>query len=76
MMWNTLGGGITELAANIIAESVYAQCDVDGNEYLLLEALVSHRKNDSALTVEVQKIVVRGQEILRKSKAGWDICCE
>ena len=32
------------MAANIIAELMYAQCDVDGNEYLLLEAFVNHRK--------------------------------
>ena len=34
------GGEITELAANMIAEPMYAQHDVDGNEYLLLEAFI------------------------------------
>ena len=29
-----------ELAAKNIEESMYAQCDVDGNEYLLLEAFI------------------------------------
>ena len=28
------GGEITEVAASIIAESIYAQCDINGNEYL------------------------------------------
>ena len=45
-------GEITEFAANIIAESMYAQCNVDGNEYLLLEAFINHRKNGSALSVK------------------------
>ena len=44
-------GEMTELAANIIAESIYTQCDVEGNEYFLLEAFVDHRKNGSALNV-------------------------
>ena len=29
------GNNITELTTNIIAESMYAQCDADRNEYLL-----------------------------------------
>ena len=68
-------GEMTELAANIIAESLYAQCDVNGNECLLLDAFMDHRKNGSALSVEDKKIVVKGQETLRKSMAGWDIFC-
>ena len=34
------GGETTELAANIIAESLYPQCDANGNNYLLLEAFM------------------------------------
>ena len=29
-------GKVTELTVNVIAESMYAQCDTDRNEYLLL----------------------------------------
>ena len=65
---------MTELASNIIAKSTYAQCDVDGNEYLLLEAFVNHRKNGSALSIEGQKMVVKGQEAL--GTAGWDMYCK
>ena len=36
-----------------------------GNEYLLLEALVDHRKNASALCVKDQKVVMKEQETLR-----------
>ena len=54
------GGETIELAANIIAELMYAQCDINGNEYLLLEAFIDRRKNSSALSVEDQKVVIRG----------------
>ena len=37
-------GEITELTANVIAESMYSQHDAEGNEYLLLDALVDHPK--------------------------------
>ena len=58
--------GGEELATNIIAESMNAQCDVNGNEYLLLEAFIDHRKNGSSLSVEDQKVVIKRQETLRK----------
>ena len=49
---------------------MHAQCDVDKNEYLLLDVFIDHRKDGSALSVEDQKIVVKGQEAPRKSTAG------
>ena len=33
---------ITELATNIIAESMHAQCDAERNEYFLLDVLVDY----------------------------------
>ena len=53
------GREITELAANIIAESMYVLCDVKGNKYLLLEACTNYRDNGSALSVEDQKVVIK-----------------
>ena len=74
MRWSFQGGEITELAANIIAESMYAQCGVNGNEYLLSEAFIHHRNKGSTLSVEDQKGVIKGLEMLRKLTVGWDIC--
>jgi hypothetical protein len=31
-------GDMTDLTANLIAESMYAQCDPDGNQYVLLDS--------------------------------------
>ena len=54
------GREMTELAANVIAESMYTQCDVDRNEYLLLEAFIDKKNYGLALSVEDQKIVIKG----------------
>ena len=70
------GGEVTELTANVIAQSMYAQCDADGNEYLLLESFVDYRKESGALTMDEQEIVVRGRKSLRRSTKGWKICCQ
>jgi hypothetical protein len=35
-------GDQTKLTANMIAESLYLQCDPNGNQYFLLEEIVDH----------------------------------
>ena len=52
------GGEIAELAASFIVESMYSQCDFGGNKYLLLESFINHRKNDSFVSEEGQKVIV------------------
>ena len=47
---------------------------VGGNEYLLLDSSVNHRKDDLALNVEDLKIVVKDKGTIRKSTVGQDIC--
>ena len=42
-------GDVTKLTANLIAESMYAQCNPDGNQYILLDSLQDHRLLDMAL---------------------------
>jgi len=37
-------GDEAELNANLIAEVMYAQCDPNGNQYVLLDSLVDHRR--------------------------------
>ena len=47
----------TELIANLIAKSMYAQCDPDGNQYLLLAKNFDHRSLDNAIKLASQKVV-------------------
>ncbi len=42
-------GDVTDLTANLITESMYAQCDPNGNQYVLLDSLTNHRRFDTAL---------------------------
>jgi hypothetical protein len=50
-------GNQTELIANMIAESLYSQCDPDGNQYVLLEDFVDHQRLPAAVKLSDQKIV-------------------
>ena len=42
-------GDVTDLTANLIAESMYAQCDPNGNQYVLLDSLIHHQRLGTAL---------------------------
>jgi hypothetical protein len=42
-------GDMTDLTANLIAESMYAQCDPGKNQYVLLDSLIDHQRLDTAL---------------------------
>ena len=70
-------GDQTELTANMIAESLYSQCDPDGHEYVLLDEIVDHQRTDSAIKLADQKVVrANGKTYLRRSTIGWQLCCQ
>jgi hypothetical protein len=70
-------GDQTKLTANMIAESLYSQCDPDGYEYILLDEIVDHRCTDTAIKLADQKVVrANGRTYLRCSTIGWQLCCQ
>ncbi len=62
-------GKVTTLSANGITKAMYAQCDPDGNKYILLV-----KCTDDTLTLDKQKISVNGTTPQQKSTKGWFIC--
>ena len=70
-------GRTEELAANTIAEALYAQCDPDGNQYVLLDAIVDYRRDpDVAVRRNDQVKIVNGKKVVSRSTRGWELCCE
>lgn len=69
-------GAHAEYAANVIAENMYSQCDIDGNQYLLLATIVDHRTNGHAVAKADGMINVKGKQCRRKTTKGWELCCE
>ena len=67
----------TELTANLIDESMYAQCDPDGKQYLLLADIVDHMSLPNAIELAHQKVVhADGRTYLRRLTVGWQLCCQ
>jgi hypothetical protein len=70
-------GDQTELTANMIAESLYLQCDPNGNRYVLLEEIVDHQHLPTAMKLSDQKNVrANGKTYLKRSTVGWQLCCQ
>jgi hypothetical protein len=67
---------VCELTANVIAKSMYASCDVDGNEYILFDSFVDYKSNSKAVTKDNQRIVHNGHNSLHQSTVGWHLCIQ
>ncbi|KAI2503448.1 Reverse transcriptase (RNA-dependent DNA polymerase) [Fragilaria crotonensis] len=65
-----MDGQKAELTANVIAQNMYAQCDSEGNQYLLLAGIVGHRKDNSA--VEKKDMYIRHGSNLQLRKTTKD----
>ncbi len=69
-------GQTAELSANVIAQNMYAMCDLEGNQFLLLKGIVDHRKDGSAIE-RADMFVQRGSNRhYRKTTKGWQLCVE
>jgi hypothetical protein len=67
-------GRTEELAANVIAEAVYAQCDANGNQYVLMDAIVDYCKDPSmAVAWGDQVMIVDGKKIVKHSTRSWEL---
>jgi len=69
-------GEVAEYAANVIAENMFAQCDPNGNQYLLLKSIIDHATDGTALTSENRFVTVNGRQCPRKTSRGWKLCVE
>lgn len=69
-------GSVAPFAANIIAENMISQCDPDGNQFLLVDAIVDHQKLSSALGQDDAYVEHNGRKHLRKSTVGWKLCVQ
>ena len=66
-----------ELTANAITEVLCAKCDPDGNEYVLLDAIMDYRKDpDVAISCADQVKIIDGKKYFYMYVCGWELCCK
>jgi hypothetical protein len=67
--------------ANVIAENLYSQCDSEGRQFLVLDEIIDHAKDNSAIAItdgytissngnRVPKITTKGWKLLRQWRDG------
>jgi hypothetical protein len=67
-------GHKTSMAANAIAENLFAQVDDEGNRHVLFAEIVDHRTNGKQLTQQDAFVVNRsGTKRRRETTAGWEL---
>ena len=61
-------GEVSEYGANVIAENMWAQCDLDGNQQLLMDAIIDNRIDNTAIKPVELLCMSMGAAIPRKRR--------
>ena len=69
-------GEHAEFSANIIAENMYAQCDPEGNQFLLFDAIVDHKSDGHAVKIADMYVTRNNRRHIRKTTQGWKLCVQ
>ena len=69
-------GDQAEYSANMIAQNIYAQCDSEGNQFLLMESIVDHKSDGHAVEISDMFTITKGRKHMRKTTKGWQLCIQ
>jgi hypothetical protein len=69
-------GRSDEYTTNVIAENMYAQCDIGGRQYNLMEGIIDHRTDGHAVAPANMYIKHDSNNKVRKTTKGWYLCVE
>ena len=53
---------------------MYSQCDFDRNQYLLMDDITNHKKDQTEIKNTDAIVVVNGQPQQNKTTKGWLFC--
>jgi hypothetical protein len=63
-------GGVVDYAANVITECMCAQCDGEGNQFLMLEAIEDHKCTDDVMCADELYVEINDKQHICKSTHG------
>jgi hypothetical protein len=69
-------GKEAEYDANIITDNMLSMRDEEGNQYLLMNHIVDHNKEENAVPKKDAFIWICGRKYPRKTSKGWKLCVE
>jgi hypothetical protein len=68
-------GRSDEYTTNVIADNMYAQCDIEGRKYNLMEGIADH-KTDGHAVEPADMYIKHGSNKKLREKKGWNLCVE
>jgi hypothetical protein len=69
-------GRSDEYTANVIAENMYDQCDIEGRQYNIMEGIIDHKTDGHAVASADMYIKHGSNKKVRKTTKGWHLCVE
>ena len=74
ILWFMTLNSNKEYAANVIAESMYAQVDANGYSHTMLDSIVDYKKSSDAVERADMFITTKnGTRRRRETTTGWDL---
>ena len=66
---------VKEYSANLIAENILTQVDLDGYSMTLMEGIIDYQKDDSIMVAKQEKYITikSRQRRLRRTTSGWHL---
>ena len=62
-------------SANVIAQNIYSRVDDEGREYLVLDEIIDHRKDGTAVAADDAFLTTKsGNKVRRRTTKGWWLC--
>jgi hypothetical protein len=70
-------GSVYRYNANVIAENIYSQCDDAGHRHAVLQEIIDHKKDKTAVDITNGYTVTRnGRRIPKTTTKGWKLLCQ
>lgn len=67
-------GTVYRYSANVIAENIFSQCDDEGRRQAVLQEIIDHRSDKSAVHISNGYITTkRGRRIPKTTTRGWEL---
>ena len=67
-------GRVEAYAANIIAEHIYEQIDEEGRAIAIMDEIVDHKKDHTAISHENHYFIKNGRKYTKWTTQGWSLC--
>jgi hypothetical protein len=76
MKFNFPDGRGDEYTYNVIAENMYAQCDIEGRQSNIMEGIIDHKTDGHAVEPADMYIKHGSNNNVRETTKGWHLCVE